>query len=63
MTASPDLELLTIKEVADLLKVSEPTVRRLQQSRLIPFFKVGGGIRFAKDDIVNYLKKMRVEAM
>ena len=56
----PALELLTIPEVATLLKLSVPGVRRLQQRRLIPFFKVGGRIRFARNDIVAYLHKRRV---
>ncbi len=56
-------ELLTIKDVAELLKVSQVTVRRLQQGRHLPFFKVGGSVRFAKTDILEYLKKGRVEAI
>ncbi len=58
-----EIELLTIKEVAGLLKISAMTVRRLQQGRHIPFIKVGGAIRFAKSDIIEYLKRARVEAI
>ena len=57
------VELLTIKDVAELLKVSQTSVRRLQQGRHLPFIKVGGSIRFAKTDIFEYLKKGRVEAI
>ena len=57
------VELLTIKDVAKLLKVSQTSVRRLQQGRHLPFIKVGGSIRFAKTDIFEYLKKGRVEAI
>lgn len=56
-------ELLTISEVAALLKISPTGVRRLQQSRQIPFIKVGGSIRFLKSDIFAYLQKMRVESI
>jgi excisionase family DNA binding protein len=56
----PTLELLTIPEVAKLLKISVTSVRRLQQQRRIPFFKVGGGIRFTRSDIDAYLQKRRV---
>jgi len=59
----PTIELLTIAEVARLLKISIPTVRRLQQRRLIPFFKVGGSVRFTRSDIVSYLEKKRVETI
>lgn len=55
------MELLTIDEVAKFLKVSLTTVRRLQQGRHIPFIKVGGTIRFAREDIVDFLKKNRVK--
>ncbi len=58
-----EIELLTINDVADLLKVSITTVRRLQQGRHIPFIKVGGAVRFAKSDLVEYLKKARVDAI
>lgn len=57
------IELLTIKDVAELLKVSQSSVRRIQQGRRLPFIKVGGSIRFAKNDIVEYLKKERVESI
>ena len=57
------IQLLTIKEVAELLKVSPTFVRRLQQGRHIPFLKIGGSVRFSKNDIVEYLKKARVESI
>lgn len=57
------IELLTIKDVAKLLKVSEMSVRRLQQGRHLPFIKVGGSVRFAESDIVEYLKKQRIDAI
>jgi len=59
----PALELLTIPEVARLLKISVPSVRRLQQQRRIPLFKVGGRIRFERSDIVGYLQKRRVHSI
>jgi len=43
---SADFELLTITEVAEMLKISVPSVRRLQHQRQIPFYKVGGSVRF-----------------
>ncbi len=53
---------MTIKEVADFLKVSPMTVRRLQHGGQIAFMKVGGCLRFFKTDIETYLKKARIEA-
>jgi excisionase family DNA binding protein len=59
---SADFELLTIAEVAEMLKISVPSVRRLQQRRLIPFYKVGGSVRFFRSDIAIYLQGRRVDA-
>lgn len=60
-TRAPDL--LTVSEVAALLKISIPSVRRLQQRRQIPFVKVGGSVRFNTADIAAYLDKRRVSAI
>jgi excisionase family DNA binding protein len=60
---SSTIELLTIDEVADFLRVSQMTVRRLQQGRKLPFLKVSGVIRFSKADILEYLGKQRIEAI
>ena len=59
----PLIDLRTIPEVARLLKISIPGVRRLQQGRHIPFHKVGGSVRFAIRDILDYLQKHRVIAI
>ncbi len=55
--------LLTINDVAELLRISAPSVRRLQQQRHIPFYKVGGSIRFSTSDLNSYLEKSRVESI
>jgi excisionase family DNA binding protein len=57
------IELLTIRDVAALLKVSVTSVRRLQHGRHIPFIKVGGSVRFTKADIIAYLQKGRIEVI
>lgn len=57
------LGLLSVPEVATLLKISVPTVRRLQQQRKIPFFKVAGRVRFAQSDISAYLERRRVHSI
>jgi excisionase family DNA binding protein len=54
-------ELLTIPEVAQLLKISVAGVRRLQEQRLVPFMKIGASIRFMREDIAAYLKRQRVD--
>jgi len=57
------IDLLTIAEVAELLKISVSGVRRLQQARQLPFIKVGGSVRFLKRDIVVYLEERRLESV
>jgi excisionase family DNA binding protein len=57
------IELLTIAEAAKLLGVSASGMRRLQQERRVPFFKVGRCVRFAKSDLAAYLGKRRIEAV
>ena len=55
--------LLTVADVAELLKISASSVRRLQSDRKIPFVKVRGSVRFARADIVSYIARCRVEAI
>ena len=61
--AVPSPGLLTISEVAELLKLSVSTVRRLQRQRKIPFVRVGRSVRFARSDLAAYLEKRRVGAI
>lgn len=61
--ADPFAGLLTIPEVAELLKVSAWTVRRLQRQRKIPFVKVGRSVRFRRSDLAAYLERRRVGAI
>ena len=48
-------EILTIKEVADFLKVNERTVYRLPAAKKIPAFKVGNAWRFKKIEIDKWI--------
>lgn len=61
--SSSAIELLTLSEVAELLKVSDSSVRRLLHGRRIPFLKVGGSIRLSKEDLHSYLQSQRVESI
>ncbi len=59
LTEPTTVELLKIAEVAEMLKVSVMTIRRLQGAQL-PFLKVRGQVRFLKHDILQYLEQQRV---
>lgn len=55
------VDLLDVAQAAALLKVSTSSVRRLQTRRKLAFIKVGGCVRFTKEDISAYIQKHRVE--
>ena len=49
-------QILTVKEVADYLKVNERTVYRMASANKIPAFKVGGSWRFKLVKIEEWIK-------
>jgi excisionase family DNA binding protein len=55
-------EILTIVEVAKLLKVGEKTVYTMAQKSELPAFKVRGQWRFKRDDIDTWIERQKVEA-
>ena len=54
-TSTTEGEILTIRQVADYLKVTERTIYRLAAAKNIPAFKVGGTWRFRKADIDSWI--------
>ena len=55
-------ELLTVKEAADLLKVSEISIKRYISKEIIPSVKIGGARRILKNDVWdNFIEKMKHE--
>ena len=54
---SSSSEILTIREVAGYLKVTERTIYRLAAGKKIPAFKVGGAWRFSRADIDIWIKQ------
>lgn len=61
--SSKEAEILTIKEVADFLKVTERTIYRLAAAHKIPAFKVGGTWRFSRTDIDQWIKQQTAEGL
>jgi excisionase family DNA binding protein len=57
MATTTEGEILTIKEVADYLKVTDRTIYRLAGGKKIPAFKVGGTWRFSRLDIDSWIKE------
>lgn len=51
-----DNDIMTMKEVADYLKLNEKTAYRLTSEGKLPAFKVGGSWRFRKSEIDQWIK-------
>ena len=58
----PIINLLTLREVAEAVKVSESTVRRWVRSRELSAYKVGkrGQLRFRVEDLEAFLERQKV---
>ncbi len=54
---------MTIREVADFLRLTEKTAYRYAAEGNIPGFKVGGTWRFRRDDIEKLTRGMPVQKM
>jgi excisionase family DNA binding protein len=58
--ANPLEPLLTLIDVATVLKVSTKTVRRLVKAKKIPVIVVGGSFRVRPDDLKSYIALSRI---
>lgn len=54
----PD-QILTLKEVADYLKLAEKTAYRLAAEGKLPGFKVGGSWRFKSQDVEAWIEQQK----
>jgi excisionase family DNA binding protein len=50
-------QIMTLKEVAEYLKLAEKTAYRLAAEGKLPGFKVGGSWRFKKSDIEHWIEE------
>lgn len=57
------LELLTVDEVTQLLKLSKGAVYQMIARREIPYLKIGRRIRFDKEEISKWLDRQRVDGI
>ena len=55
-------EILTLKEVADYLKLAEKTAYRLAAEGKLPGFKVGGSWRFKQTDIERWIEEKKTSS-
>ncbi|MFN8818983.1 MAG: helix-turn-helix domain-containing protein [Holosporaceae bacterium] len=52
-----DTDIMTIREVAEYLKLTEKTTYRLAAEGSVPGFKVGGSWRFRRSEIERWIRK------
>ncbi len=53
-------KLLSVNDLIEYFNISKATAYRLINSRKITFYKIGGCIRFDKQDILDYLEKNKI---
>jgi len=55
-------QIMTVKEVADYLKVNDRTIYRMAAAGKIPAFKVGASWRFKSKEINEWIESERNSA-
>ena len=50
-------DIMTVKEVAEYLKIAEKTAYRLTAEGKLPGFKVGGAWRFRESEIDKWIER------
>ncbi len=63
-TKDKKIDVLTVDEVAKLLKLSKITIYRLIKTGEIPAYKIGASWRVNREDLENYIeskKKLRIK--
>ena len=53
----PNNDIMTVKELADYLKIAEKTAYRFASEGKVPGFKVGSAWRFKKEEIDAWIKR------
>ncbi len=54
-------KLISTEDLTGILNISKSSVYRLVDSRKIPFYKIGGSLRFKEDDILVYLESSKFD--
>ncbi len=56
-----DVHLLTVAEVAEILRLSRMTVYRMVNSGVLPALKVGRSVRIPEESVDEYLRRAFVD--
>ena len=63
-SGSPSIEpLLTVQEVAEILRLTTKGIYSMVESRRIPFIKVSNRVRFQRADVLRWLQENRVPVL
>ena len=62
MNMEKQKEFLNVKEASCLLGYAPSYLYKLTMWRKLPFYKVGRGVRFKREDLINFLTADRREA-
>lgn len=49
-------EVMTVEQAAEFLKLKPSTVYAWVQANKLPYHKVGGVVRFMKEELLNFVK-------
>lgn len=53
---------MSMADVAERLGVTKRTAERLYAQRVITHYRIGGSVKFSRDDVEAYIASCRVEA-
>lgn len=57
----PSDDIMTVKELADYLKIAEKTAYRFASDGRVPGFKVGSAWRFRRSEIIRWITQQEQE--
>jgi excisionase family DNA binding protein len=63
MTSFDHAPLLTVTDVAELLRLTKKGVYAMVEARRIPFIRVSNRLRFRRSDVLGWLEKNRVPSL
>lgn len=55
--------LLTVRELAEFLRLTPKGVYAMVEARRIPFIRVSNRVRFRQSDVINWLEENRVPSV
>lgn len=57
------LKLLSLRDVAEALRVAPATIERMVARRVLPVYRVARKLLFRQEDIANWLERQRTDSI